>query len=155
MKTAILSVLSLFVFQVAICQSSGLDIKIKEFKSYDGSFKEFEIDSSGFSMADEDSLSAYVFIAIQPNYFKKYIKPEVANSFSLRLTVTVGKSLVKQFVTSFYLSIDPQGDARHHILFPFYKLVTDKKYQFSVELIKNKIVVAKEKVEITFYVPAC
>ena len=149
-KSILLSFIAILIAFYSTAQSNSLKIHIKTFNEYDASFTEKEDDGSGsITYFNEFFDELYLFVEIDPKNFSKYIKLGEYKPFTLRITTTKGKVVLKEFKKAFDFSINGYGLNKHFILFQLNNVGFDT-YKFKADLMKGNTIIssAKKTVEI-------
>jgi hypothetical protein len=149
-KSILLSFIAIFIAFFSTAQSNNLKLHFKTLNDSDGSFIEREDDGSGsITYFNEVFDELYIFVEIDPENLSKYRNDREYNPFTLRITTTKGKVVLKEFKKAFDFSINGYGLNKHFILFQLNNVGFDT-YKFKADLMKGSKIIssAKKTVEI-------
>ena len=151
-KFILLSIITFFISSYSAGQTSDVKIHVKTFDDTDGTFIEKEDDGSGsVEYFNEFFDDLYFFVEVDPQFLGKYFKPDESPSVILKLTVTKGTSLVKEFKKTVRFSSNGFGLNKCFVFFQLNKFDAGS-FKIKAELIKgsNIIYTAKKNVNIGF-----
>lgn len=136
------------------CKAQTNDVKlhIKTFDDAYGTFTEKEDDGSGtVEYFNEVFDELYIFVEIDPKNLDKYIKPNEYQPFTLKLTITKGNVLLKEFKKPVGFSYNGFGLNKCFVFFQLNKIGLEN-YKIKAELMKANSIIrtAKKTVEIMY-----
>jgi hypothetical protein len=126
-------------------QTNDVKLHIKTFNDADGTFIEKEGDGSGTIEYFNDGVEElYIFVEIDPKNLSNYIKSNENLPLTLKLTITKGNILLKEFKKTVGFSYNGFGLNKCFVLFQLNK-VEFESYKIKADLMKANVIISKAK----------